>query len=71
MTDLKWLFKKYMADLRIDDFKALAKMCGIDYSTFKRRLQHPENFRVFEIKAINEILHFTPEDLQIILGNEN
>ena len=71
MVDLKWLFKEYMSRLRIDDFKALAKMCGIDYSTFKRRLQNPGNFRMFELSKINEVLHFTPEDIILIISNNN
>lgn len=71
MTDLKWLIKEYMTRLRIEDFKTLAKMCGIDYQTFQRRIKHPENFRMFELRAINDILHFESEDLIKIFSLNN
>ena len=71
MTDLKWLFKEYMIRLHIEDFKALAKMCGIKYHTLLKHLEYPELFRLYEFQAINEVLHFKPEDLLKIFQNEN
>ena len=68
MTDLKWLFKVYMNKLHIEDFKALAKMCGIKYQTLLDHLERPELFRLFEIRAINEVLHFSSEDLVKIMS---
>lgn len=63
MTELKWIFKDYMNRLHIEDFKQLAKMCGIKYQTLLDHLERPELFRLFEIRAINDVLHFSSEDL--------
>ena len=62
MTELKWIFKDYMNRLHIEDFKALAKMCGIKYSTLLDHLERPALFRLCEIQAINSVLHFSSED---------
>lgn len=63
MTELKWIFKDYMNRLHIEDFKQLAKMCGVKYQTLLDHLERPELFRLFEIRAINDVLHFSSEDL--------
>lgn len=71
MVDLKWLFKEYMTRLRIEDFKALAELCGIKYHTLLDHLERPELFRVYELRAIHKILKFSPEDLILIFSNNN
>lgn len=68
MEDIKWLFKKYMNELHIADFKQLAKECGIKYQTLLDHLDNPGQFRLFEIQSINEVLHFSSEDLTRIVN---
>lgn len=67
MNDIRWLFHKYMVEEHITDFKELAKLSGIKYQTLLDHLNRPELFRTFEIQRINEILHFSSEDLLKII----
>ena len=60
---IKKLLKRYMLDCDIDTFKDLAKDVGMDYQTLRDRLVRPELFRAYEIRALNETLHFSDEDL--------
>lgn len=60
-----------MDRLCIKDFKSLAKLCGIDYQTFMFRLKDPGTLRVFELREIHKVLQFTPEDLILIVSNNN
>ena len=60
---IKKTFKRYMLECDIDTFKDLAKSVGMDYQTLRDRLIRPELFRAYEIRALNEILHFSDEDL--------
>lgn len=68
MNDIRWLFHKYMVEEHIADFKELAKLSGIKYQTLLDHLDRPELFRTFEIQRINEILHFSSEDLLKIIA---
>lgn len=68
MTDIKWLFKDYMNKLHIKDFKELSKQCGIKYQTLLDHLERPSLFRLYELHAINNVLHFSSEDLLTILS---
>lgn len=62
-NNLKKLLRRYMVDLDIDSFKDLAKDTGIDYQTLLDHIARPELFRRFEIKALDDVLHFEDEDL--------
>lgn len=68
MNDIRWLFRKYMDEKHIIDFKELAKLTGIKYQTLLDHLDRPELFRAFEIQRINEILQFSSEDLIKIIA---
>ena len=60
---IKKLFQRYMLECDIESFKELAKSVGMDYQTLRDRLIRPELFRAYEIKALNNLLHFSDEDL--------
>lgn len=60
---IKKLFQRYMLEHDIESFKELAKSVGMDYQTLRDRLIRPELFRAYEIKALNNLLHFSDEDL--------
>ena len=63
----KWIVKSYMCVSRIKSVKELAKMTGINYQTLKDRLNNPQNLRLFELQALDEILKFTDGDLTALV----
>jgi hypothetical protein len=68
-SPIKKLFKKYMIDADLDNFTDLARETGIDYQRLNRRMADPHSFTVFELIALNDVLHFEDEDLlKIIRG---
>lgn len=63
------LFKRYTLEAYIDSFKELAQMAGIEYRTFLSRMENPALFRAYELKALDDILHFSTDDLlRIVKG---
>lgn len=67
MSDVRWIFKKYMDAKRIEDFKALAKLTGIKYQTLLDHIDDPRLFRAFELRELNNVLQFSSEDLLQII----
>lgn len=63
----KWIVKSYMCISRIPSVKELAKLTGINYQTLKERLVHPENLRLFELQALDNVLKFTDDDLNALV----
>lgn len=66
MSNVLKIFKKYMAIEGIADFKELSKQSGIKYQTLLDHINDPTLFRVFELQSINDVLHFSSEDLKVI-----
>ena len=64
---MKWLIREYMAKHHIEGYMELSKLTGIKLTTLKDRLKYPENLKVFEILALNEVLGFSDEDLLKVL----
>lgn len=71
LKDIKKIFKRYMNEEDIESFKELAKKTGIDYQTLLDHLARPELFRIFELRALNDVLHFSSEDLLFLVSWEN
>ena len=46
-------------------------MAGIEYRTFLLRMENPALFRAYELKALDEVLNFTPEDLIFLVKGES
>jgi hypothetical protein len=68
-SPIKKLFKKYMIDADLDCFTDLARETGIDYQRLNKRMADPHSFTVFELIALNDVLHFEDEDLlKIVRG---
>jgi hypothetical protein len=68
-SPIKKLFKKYMIDVDLDNFTDLARETGIDYQRLNKRMADPHSFTVFELIALNDVLHFEDEDLlKIVRG---
>ena len=62
--DIYWMFQDYIIKNRIDGgVKELASMSGIEYATLNKRIKAPDMFRAYELKSLDEILHFETEDL--------
>lgn len=60
---MKWLLKRYMVEQQIDSFSALCRRTGIAKRTLYDRIAEPSTLRIFEIKALDEALHFSDEDI--------
>lgn len=66
---MKWLLKEYMAANHIENYTELAKQTGIKLRTLRRRIDDPSTLLLYEIRALDGILHFTDEDkLKLISG---
>lgn len=60
---MKWLIKRYMLDARIESFVELSKRTGISKRTLYDRLNDPSTLKIFELKALDEVLHFRDDDI--------
>lgn len=67
---MRWLIEEYRTRNRIDSLKEIAEHTGIDYQRLLKRIENPKSFKLFEIEALDELLHFTDEDLLKILRGE-
>lgn len=67
---MKWLIKKYMAEQHIESWDELANETGMQARTIYNRLNDPRKLRLFEIEALDSVLHFNDEDLlKLAKGN--
>jgi hypothetical protein len=64
---IKKLLRRYMIEADIDNFTQLAKETGIDYQRLNRRIADPHSFTVFEIISLDDVLHFSDEDLLLLV----
>lgn len=67
MHKIKWLIKSYMALNRIESLRELANITGITYTTLMTHLNNPGQLRAYEIKALDNALHFEDADLLVIV----
>lgn len=63
MHKIKWLIKSYMAINRIESLRELSEITGIKYTTLMTHLTCPSQLRAYEIKALDDALHFEDDDL--------
>ena len=63
----KWIVKRYMSINRISSVKELSRRTGINYLTLQDRLKFPQNLRLFELQALDEVLKFTDSDLNALV----
>ena len=66
-TNIKKLLLLYMIEADINNFSELSRQSGIDYQTLNVRIKDPGTFRMYEIRKLDELLHFTDEDLLILI----
>ena len=63
----KKLFRRYMNEVDIESFLELSRQSGIDYQTLNSRIKDPGMFRVCELRRLDDILHFSDDDLLILI----
>ena len=56
-----------MVEADLDCFTELARETGIDYQRLNRRIADPHSFTVFEITSLDDVLHFSDEDLLLLV----
>lgn len=66
-NSIKWMLSSYMIMNHIESFVELSEMTGINYQTLNAHMKAPENFRLYEISALDRILSFKDEDLVMIV----
>lgn len=67
---MKFLLRQYMAINRISSLLELEKLTGFSKSTLHQRIRHPEELRLYEIRALDSVLHFSDEDLlKLVIGS--
>lgn len=66
-SSVRWMLSGYLVQNHIESFRDLAKMTGIKYKTLLEHIASPENFRMYEITAIDKVLSLRDEDLLILV----
>ena len=67
---MKWLIKQYMAAQHIESISELAKLSGLSRRLIYDRINDPKTIKIYELIALDEILHFSNEDLLFLLRGE-
>lgn len=65
--NVKKLLRRYMVEADLDCFTELARETGIDYQRLNRRIADPHSFTVFELISLDDVLHFSDEDLLLLV----
>ena len=66
-SPIKKMLLLYMIEADINSFTELSKQTGIDYQRLNRRIADPHSFTVFELISLDDVLHFSDEDLLILI----
>lgn len=66
-SSIKWMLSSYMIMHHIESFVELSEMSGIPYKRLCMHAKNPEQFRLFEVSALDRILSFKDEDLVMIV----
>ncbi len=61
------MLSSYMVMNHIESFVELSQMSGIPYKRLCMHAKNPEQFRLFEVSALDKILSFKDEDLVMIV----
>lgn len=67
---MKWLLKKYMIQLHIKSFGDVADAVGMTRRKLYDRMDDPSTLKLYEIQALNRLMHFSDEDLLSLLKGE-
>jgi len=64
---IKKILKHYMNICDIESFIDLSRETGICRQTLYDRINNPSSFRAYELKALDDVLHFSNEDLMKLI----
>ena len=64
MESFRDIVKIRMVLNHIDDLKELSRLTGVNYQTLRAKIKKPEQLRLFELMALDSVLHF--EDGEIL-----
>ena len=67
METFRDLVRLKMVVNHIEGFKELSRLTGIAYQTLRLKIRKPEQLRVYEIVALDDVLHFGDGELLTIL----
>ena len=68
---MKKMFMLYMINNDIPSFKELARMSGIRERNLLKKIANPSMFRLYELRAVDEVLHFSDADfVKLARGQE-
>lgn len=67
MTDTEALILSAAHRIKIRNTSELAKRCGIPNSTMHYKMRSPGTLRLFDLNAIDNLLHLTPEEMYAIV----
>ena len=60
---------KRMVDAGIENYLELSKITGLGYQTMRTKLRKPQELRLYELKALDEVLKFDDsEKLNLLRG---
>lgn len=64
MNAFKWIVKKRMLENHIENLLELSNITGLGYQTMRSHIDNPERLKIFELNALDDVLHF--EDCEIV-----
>lgn len=67
---MKWLIKRYMVNAHIESLQELSERTGIKRRHLSDLINDPRRIKVFEIMALNDVLHFDEQDLLKLIRGE-
>lgn len=63
-NETKKIISRYLNENDMErGLKELSEQTGIKYLRLQQHIKEPGSFRAFELKAIDDVLHFSDEDL--------
>lgn len=69
MESFREIVKLRMVLNHVENIKELSHLTGIKYQTLRSKIKRPEQLRLFELTAIDNVLHFeNGEILQLTRG---
>jgi hypothetical protein len=67
-NEVRKLINKYLVERDMErGLKQLSEETGIKYLRLQEHIKHPEQFRLFELQAIDDVLNFSVEDLAFLI----
>lgn len=67
MDDFRNVVRVRMILAHCESMGELARRTGLNYTTLRHKIAKPANLRVYEVQALDNVLHFTGEELTKLL----